>query len=78
MVTFFSKETFPVYLTLTNITQKRKTYDANDLLALSLGSIIVCIYFLGKTFYCIYLETKDHEVILSYAKPFNEKMSKQP
>ena len=38
---FFPKETFLVYPTLTNFTQrKRKTYDANDLLGHSLASII--------------------------------------
>ena len=52
---FFSKETFQVYPTLTNFTQrKRKTHYANDLLALSLVSIIVYVYLLDivlcKTF----------------------------
>ena len=44
----FSLETFLVYPTVTQ--RKRKTYDANDLLALSLVSIIALIYFLEKTF----------------------------
>ena len=47
---FFAKETFLVYPTLTDFTQrKRNKYDANDLLALSLVSIIVYIYYLGKS-----------------------------
>ena len=38
----FSKETFQVYPTLTNFTQrKRKTIDTNDLSALSLVSLVV-------------------------------------
>ena len=54
----FSKETFLVYPTLTNFTQKnRKTYDASYLLALSLVTTIVYIYSLGKKFYCPYLKT---------------------
>ena len=40
------------------ITQrKRKTYDANDLLALSLVRIIIYIYSLGKQFCFTYLKT---------------------
>ena len=55
---FFTKETFLVYPTLTNFTQrKRNKYDANDLLALSLVSIIVYMYFLGKKFNVTYLKT---------------------
>ena len=43
---------------LTNFTQrKRKMYDANDLLALSLVSIIDYIYSLGKQNYCKYSKT---------------------
>ena len=39
---------------------------------------IVYIYSLGKKFYCTYLKTtREHEMILSYAKPFKEKMRKQ-
>ena len=46
------KETCLVYPTLTNFTQrKRKTYDANDSLVLSLVNIIAYIYSLGKKFY---------------------------
>ena len=53
-----------VYPTITNFTQtKRKTYDANYLLVLSLLNIIVSICSLGKKFCCIYL--------LFYGKPFN-------
>ena len=77
----FSKETFPLYPALTDFTQrKRKTYDSNDLLALLLVSIIGHIYSLGKKIYCIYLKTTGREMILSYAKPFNEKntLSKCP
>ena len=71
------KETFLVYPTFSNFTQRnRKTYDANDLLALSLVNVIVYIYSLGKKFDCTYLKTTEHEMILSYAKPFNEKMCK--
>ena len=74
----FSKETFLLYLTLTNFTQRmRKTYDANDLLALSLASIIVYICSYGEKIYCTYSKTTGHEMILSYAKPFNEKTRKQ-
>ena len=41
----------------TKFSQKeRKTYDANDLLALSLVRIIVYIYCIGKKFYCTYLK----------------------
>ena len=54
--------------------KKRKTYYANDLLALSLVSIIAYIYSYGKNFYCTYLKATGHEMILSYAKPFNEKI----
>ena len=36
---------------------KEKTYDLNDLLALSLMSVMVYINFLGKKFYCTYLKT---------------------
>ena len=55
---FFSKETFVVYPTLTNFTQRnRKTYDANDLLALLPASIIGYIYSPGRKFYCTYLKT---------------------
>ena len=49
---------------ISHLTQgKRKTYVANDLLALSLVNIIVYIYFLGKKFYCTYLKPKEHETI---------------
>ena len=66
----FSKETFLAYPTLTYFTQrKRKTRDANGLLVLSLISIIVYIYSLGKKFYCTYLKTTWHKMIFSYAKP---------
>ena len=74
---FFPKETFLVYPILTSFTQrKRETYDANDLLTLSLFGIIVYIYSLGKKFYGTYLKTTKHEMILSYAKFSNEKMRK--
>ena len=46
----------------------------NVLLALSLVSIIVYIYFLGKNFYCTYLKITEHVMILSYAKVSNKKM----
>ena len=66
-----------MYPFLTDFTQrKRKTY-ANDLLALSLVSIIVYIYSLGKKFYRTYLKTTEHEMILPYAKPFNDEMREQ-
>ena len=72
---FFSKETFLVYPTLLNFTQrKRETYDEIDLLTLSHGSVVVCIYCLGKKFYCTYLKTTEYEMRLSNAKAFNEKM----
>ena len=46
---FFLKKSFLVYPTLTNSNQtERKTYDANDILALSLGSIIVYTIFPQK------------------------------
>ena len=57
---FFSKETFPVYRTLTNFTSGKITYVANDLLALSLPSKIVYIYSLGKKFYSTYLKTTEN------------------
>ena len=45
----FLKKSFLVYPTLTNSNQtERKTYDANDILALSLGSIIVYTIFPQK------------------------------
>ena len=67
-----------VYPTITNFTQrKRKTYDVNDLLTLSLVSIIAYIYSLGRKIYCTCLKTTWHEMILSYAKPFNKKIHKQ-
>ena len=55
---FFSKETFVVYPTLTNFTQrKREMYDPNYLLALSLIIIIVRIYSHGKKFNYTNLKT---------------------
>ena len=42
-----------------------------------LSDVIVYIYSLGKRFYCTYLKTTDHEMILSFAKPFKEKMHEQ-
>ena len=66
MPSFINVETFLVYSALTNFTQKkRKTYDANDLLALYLVSTIVYIYSLGNEFYCTYLKTTEHELKLS-------------
>ena len=54
---FFAKETFLVYPTLTDFTQrKRNKYDANDLLALSLVSMIVYILSWKKS-YDTYLKT---------------------
>ena len=55
--------------------RKRKMYDANDLLALSLVRIIVCIYFLGKKFYCTYFKTAalDNIVLCLMHKTFYEK-----
>ena len=59
-----------MYLALTDFTQrKRKTY-MNDLLAVSLVSIIVYIY-------CTYLKITEHVMKFSYTKPFNEKMQEQ-
>ena len=58
-----------MYPTLTNFNQtKRKTYDANDILALSLDSIIVSIYYHGKSFIVYISKTTEHEMLLSYAK----------
>ena len=75
---FLRKETCLVYPTLTNFTQrKRKTYDANDLLVLSLVNIIAYTYSLGKKFY-VHIQKQPHEMILSHAKLFNEKMREQP
>ena len=67
-----------MYLTLTNFTQrKRKTFDGNDLLTLSVINIIVYIYSLRKKFYCTYLKITEHDMILSYGKPFNDKMQEE-
>ena len=49
-------------------------YDANDLLQLSVITITAYICSLGKKFYCKCLKTTWYEMILSYVKPFNEKM----
>ena len=55
---FFPEVLFLVHPILTNFLQrKRKMHDANDLLALSLVSIILHIHSFGKTFYCTYLKT---------------------
>ena len=70
---FFKKKTFLLHPTLTNFTQReRKTCDANGLV--SLVSIIVYIHSLGKKFFCTCLKNEEHEMILSYEKPCNEKM----
>ena len=54
----FAKETFLVYPTLINVTQrKRNTYGDNDLLALSIVSIMVYIYSPRKKIYGTYLKT---------------------
>ena len=65
----FSKKRIQcVYPTLTNFTQrKKKPYDANALSALSLVSIVVYIYSVGKIFHCTCLKTTEHEMILSHA-----------
>lgn len=77
MATFSSKDTFLVYPTWKNFTQKKwKTCQANYLLELSLVSIIVYIYCLGKTFYYTYLKTTEHQTILPDAKIFHKKMCK--
>ena len=67
---FFSKETFLVYPTLTILLKERKTYDANDLFRMN-------YYYLGKKFYYTYLKTAEHEMLMSYAKLFNEEMREQ-
>ena len=52
------KRTFLVYPTFANFIQrKRKTYGAINLLVFSLCNVIVCIYCLGKKFYCAYSKT---------------------
>ena len=52
LATSFLEETFLVYPNFKNFTQrKRKTYNVNDLSALSLVSIIVYIYYLGKKWF---------------------------
>ena len=67
-----------MYPTLTNFTQrKKKTHDVNGILALSPVSTIVDIYSFGKKFDCTYLKVTEGEIVLSYAKPFNEKMREQ-
>ena len=73
---YFSKETFLLYPSLINFTQrKKKTYDTNDDLSmLSLVSIIVFIYSLGKKFYCTNLKRTEQEMILPCIKSFNEKI----
>ena len=43
---------------------KRETYDATNLLALSLVIIIAYIYSLGKMFYCTYLKTTVRDYII--------------
>ena len=59
-----------MYPTLTNLAQrKRKTYDANDLLALSLVSIINYIYSLGKSF-IVQIQQQQHEMIIVLCKTF--------
>ena len=66
-----------MYYTLTNFIQrKRKTYDASDLLALSLVSVIVFIHFLGKSF-ILYIWKQQNGTILSYAKPITQKMCQE-
>ena len=71
--TFFLKQTFLSYPTLTNFAQReRKKCDANGLV--SLVSIIVYIHSLRKKFFCTCLKVEEHEMILSYEKPCNEKM----
>ena len=55
----------------------RKTCDANNVLAISLVNIIVYIYYLRKNIFCAYLNTIEHEMVLSYVKVFNQKMHKQ-
>ena len=70
------KEAFLVHPTLTSLAQcKSKTFenDAIDLLGLSLVSVVVYIYCLGKKFYCTYLKTTELEMRLSNANLFTRK-----
>ena len=47
------------------------------MIALSVVSIIVPIYSLGKRFYCVHSKTTEHDMILPYTKPFKEKMPEE-
>ena len=76
---FFSKRNISGLSNLNELTQKkkRKTYDAIDLLAFSLVSITHCVYSLGKSI-IVHICKHQHEMILSYANPFNKKFRKLP
>ena len=76
---FFSKRNISGVSNLNELTQKnkKKTYDAIDLLAFSLVSITVCVYSLGKSI-IVHICKHQHEMILSYANPFNKKFRKLP
>ena len=63
---FFLKETSLVYPTLKTLPKrqrKRKTYDANDLLVLSLVSIITYIYILLEKKVLLYI-CKSNDIVL--------------
>ena len=61
-----------MYPTLTSFpNRKRKKYDASDLLAPSLASIKVYIYYLGKKFCYTYLTATEHEMIKKHAHDFS-------
>ena len=63
-----------MYSTLTNFSQrKRKTYDANYLLALLFVSVI--FFILLEIFFIVHQQQQ--HMISSYTTPFNEKMCKQ-
>ena len=76
---FFSKRNISGVSNLNELTQKnkKKTYDVIDLLAFSLVSITVCVYSLGKSI-IVHICKHQHEMILSYANPFNKKFRKLP
>ena len=64
---FFSKETFLIYPTLTNFTQKKEQkHKAIDLLALSFVSVIVYIHSIRKSFYCTYFECELYNNSMNY------------
>ena len=59
-MTFFQKKIVDSVSHFKFYLKKEKTFDANDLLALSLVSTIFNVYSLGKKFYCTYLKIKGH------------------